>query len=143
MPTLSQVKVGQTTYDICDAEAREKILKLYETSVTGNSLTVHFKRLGSLVNIYQLGSVTPSTANNWITIGTVTSGFRPKDTLGFSGIARQGTSIANSRTFLYSLNSAGEINFVAASTAAQTPLINSCFFTEENLPNLTPKILSY
>ena len=94
MPTLSQIKVGQTTYDICDVEARNSITTLENYTPNSWFITVSASNTSANIAASNSGSVTvtPSPPSGYTPLGVVGYQSNTTDAVPYR-ITRSGNSI--------------------------------------------------
>ena len=107
-PTLSQIKVGNVVYDICDASTRNSIVqiqnsisqlnKIYNSEISLTNInatgTVKLFRINSIVCASYGSNTKVSTADTVYTCGTIPSGYIPAYSIAVSGIGVSNNSFS-------------------------------------------------
>ena len=141
-PTLSQIKVGQTTYDICDVTARDSISQInqiYTTTVTLSNITfqtppnIYFARWRYLVHASTTNVVNAATTNSQIIVGTIPTEYRP-----YYNVQQSGAAVSNnnfSGYYKWSLMSDGNIAYLTSITGAREVPFNITYYCNQSYPS--------
>lgn len=143
---ISQIQVGDITYDICDATARQYIpqMTVYTSATTLNnniissdstlpSPIVNFIRWNCFVYTYFKGFIKVSSKYTG-SVGIIPRGYRPEESFDHHGICYHDDTTYNGY-HEWSFYSGGGINFNSSITGEMIAPFNLTYYCIDELPS--------